>query len=81
MCENLFKALDETRDYLTLLLGFKNFYRDGKYAIGDLLNAMIPHPIGIEAVGMYAWDKINPLLEKADNILKEMGVDTKNFGL
>jgi hypothetical protein len=81
LCENLFEALDEQSDYHSLLNGLINLFKAGKYAAGESLNATVPNPIGIEAVGMYAWDKINPLLEKADNILKEMGIDTKDFGV
>ena len=81
LCDSLFETLDEENDYMSLLLGVIDLFRDRKYDAGDRLNAIVPHPIGIEAVGMYAWDKINPLLEKADSILKEMGIDTKDFGL
>jgi hypothetical protein len=79
LCENLFEALDQENDYKRLLFGFRNLYRNGEYDAAGRLNATVPNPIGIEAVGIYAWDKINPLLEKADNVLKEMGIDTKEF--
>jgi hypothetical protein len=79
LCENLFEALDGERDYTNLFTGVKNLFRDGKDDAADRLDATVPNPLGIESVAMYAWDKINPLLEEADNILKEMGIDTKEF--
>lgn len=79
LCDNLFEALDEQKDYSTLFYGIKNLFRDRKDDAADRLNATVPNPLGIEAVAMYAWDKINPLLEEADNILKGMGIDTKKF--
>jgi hypothetical protein len=29
------------------------------------------HPLGIEAIGIYYWDRINPLLEEAYALIEE----------
>ncbi|MBI4157819.1 hypothetical protein HY502_03145 [Candidatus Woesebacteria bacterium] len=80
LCDEVFEALDGLDEYDRLLGGFIAFYNTRKFELGDRLNELVPHPLGIEAVGMYAWDRLNPLLEKADKTLKGMGIDTKGWG-
>lgn len=80
LCDTIFKALDGTDEYDKLLGAFIKFYNNRRFELGDRLNEMVPHPLGIEAVGVYSWDKLNPLLKKVDEAMKAMGIDTKDMG-
>jgi len=45
----------------------------GEVASGSALSLQtsIDHPLGIEAIGIYYWDQLNPLLEQAYQLMDE----------
>lgn len=48
----------------------------------DLANEIVSatdHPLSLEAIGMYEWDQINPLLAKAAEEMGKVGIDPSQF--
>lgn len=47
----------------------------GTTGLADSLDDAANHPLGIEAIGIFYWDKINPLLEQAYGIISERSLN------
>lgn len=70
LCEAICITVATKEPYDILVSGYLEVYEDeaeGRLAPGSAQTVQenIKHPAGIEAVGMYYWDQINPLLEQA----------------
>lgn len=75
LCEAICEALEEKEPYDRLVSACKEF--EGSEGTGtihpasvDQLNLAVGHPLGIEAIGIYYWDKINPLLAQAYELVE-----------
>jgi hypothetical protein len=70
LCSDICDAVEAKEPYDRLVTGRSKLVElESAEAIppgsaGDL-DAATEHPLGIEAIGMYYWDRINPLLERA----------------
>lgn len=75
-CEAICTAVDAKEPYDRLVAGCEEMLlleQSGVVAIGSAaeISEATGHPLGVEAVGMYYWDRINPLLEHAYEFLDE----------
>lgn len=76
LCEAICGTLAEKEPYDTLVSDYLDVCRyeaEGLLPPGSAqtVQGIINHPAGIEAVGMYYWDRINPLLEHAYDIIDQ----------
>jgi len=71
-------ALDGLEPYDELLRHYRDLLREavktGDYALADEYETL-----GIESVGILAWRKLNPLLEKAAKQMDKDGIKSKEF--
>jgi len=70
LCDAISNAIDDKNPYDMLVAAraeLEALELDGGTPAGSAseLDVATEHPLGIEAIGMYYWDKINPLLEQA----------------
>jgi len=66
--------------YREILVADIKLNRDRHYQESDQLSGTANHPLGYEATGMYAWDRLNPLLRQAEVALKNSAVAFAAFG-
>lgn len=76
LCEAICGALADKEPYDRLVTGYIDVCRDeteGLLPLGSAqtIGEVIDHPAGIEAIGMYYWDRINPLLEEAYGMIDQ----------
>lgn len=76
LCDAICNAVTAKEPYDRLVSGYHELLRleeKGEVPAGSAqeLNEATGHPLGIEAIGMYYWGKINPLLEQAASIINE----------
>jgi hypothetical protein len=74
LCDEICSAVAAKEPYDRLVAGYYHILaqeQTGELPPGSAqeLNTAVLHPLGIEAVGMHYWDKINPLLAKAYNLM------------
>lgn len=74
LCDAICTAIDAKEPYDRLVSGHAQIAAleaGGNLPEGsaDELNIATAHPLGIEAIGMYYWDQINPLLERAYTLI------------
>lgn len=67
----------EMREYINELLSDK---RVGEaVSFSNQVANIVGNPLGIELYGLFAWNKINPLLEKAAEEMKKAGINPEEF--
>lgn len=76
LCEAICSTVAAKEPYDTLISGYLEVCGDeaeGRLSPGSAqtVQVSIDHPAGIEAVGMYYWDQINPLLEQAYGLMDQ----------
>ena len=76
LCEAICGAIANKDPYDTLVSGYLEVCRDEAEGLlspgsAQTIQDSIDHPAGIEAIGMYYWDQINPLLEQAYGIIDQ----------
>jgi hypothetical protein len=74
LCDAICDAVDDKEPYDQLVAGYYELLdqeQAGEVPVGsaDGLNVAVDHPLGIEAIGMYYWGRINPLLEEAYGLM------------
>lgn len=74
LCDAICDAVQAKNPYDELRAGYKHLNRLemlGELPAGSAnqLNVATDHPLGLQAIGLYYWDVINPLLEKAYALL------------
>ncbi len=71
-------ALDGTSAYSEASHYYRDLLIKGRdkqdYSEADAFEAL-----GIESMGIYAWRRLNPLLEKAAGKMKDEGINPKEF--
>lgn len=70
LCEDICERVEALAPYDVLVDGYNRLVAAesaGVVASGsaESLQACVNHELGIEAIGMYYWDRLNPLLEQA----------------
>lgn len=75
LCETICEAVDAKEPYDQLVTGrakILELEETGQLPLGSSaeINTAVDHPLGIEAIGIYYWDRINPLLEEAYTLLE-----------
>ncbi len=80
LCTELFILIAAKQPYDKLREAYIDYTvleRSEKVPVGSAqaLNEAVDHPRGIEAIGMYYWDAINPLLSAAYSELAASGID------
>jgi hypothetical protein len=76
LCESICKAVYDKEPYDTLAAGYYELLaaeEAGRAPAGSAqsVNVSVNHPLGIEAVGIYYWDQLNPLLGQAYQIMDQ----------
>lgn len=76
LCEAICSTVADKEPYDVLVSGYFEAVRDEAEGLlppgsAQTVQENINHPAGIEAVGMYYWDRINPLLEQAYGIIDQ----------
>lgn len=76
LCEAICGAVADKEPYDTLVSGYLDVCQDEPEGLlppgsAQSVQESIDHPAGIEAVGMYHWDRINPLLEQAYGMIDQ----------
>lgn len=74
LCNKIFEAIEAKASYDRLLQGFGDVTRlecSGELPAGSAqsINVATGHPLGIVAIAVYYWDKLNPLLEEAYQLM------------
>lgn len=74
LCEAICDAVIAKAPYDRLALGYHELSAAeiaGEVSLGSAqsLQESIDHPLGIEAIGIYYWDQLNPLLEQAYQLM------------
>ena len=74
LCEDICRAIEAKEPYDKLvaeLEKLQSLENKGSISVGvvDELNNVTGHPLGIEAIGRFYWNRINPLLEEAYGVL------------
>jgi|GEM_PF-2167975 len=75
LCDTICEVVDAKKPYDRLVAGHAEILEleeAGQLPLGSAaeLSAAVDHPLGIEAIGIYYWDRINPLLEEAYTLLE-----------
>lgn len=76
LCEAICDAVAAKEPYDSLAWGYRDVHAEeaeGRLPLGSTqaLQESVRHPAGIEAIGMYYWDQINPLLQQAYQIMNQ----------
>ena len=76
LCDSIVEAIRAAAPYELLVAGYADLSRReeaGEIADGsaEKLNLAAGHPLGIEAIGAFYSDAINPLLESAYELMKQ----------
>jgi hypothetical protein len=76
LCEAICAAIYAKEPYDTLTAGYYELLaaeESGQAPSGSaqLIQSSVDHPLGLEAIGMYYWDQLNPLLEQAYQIMDQ----------
>lgn len=73
------EALDLLIPYEELLAKLKEIWKKRDDEAEAQLETATEHPLGCEAIRMYAWDHLNPLFAEAAARMKDFGIDPKIF--
>jgi hypothetical protein len=73
------EALTGKRPYSELLGAFIRLINRGHADVAEKLNVYAAHPIGLEAIGIHAWDRLNPLLRTASQRMEAVGIVPQQF--
>ena len=72
------QGLDGLKPYQELLHHYRDLLRDGgkkgDYSMADEFDKLEP-----EQVGIFAWRRLNPLLENAAKQMKKVGINARDF--
>lgn len=80
LIKKIIEALKLQDPYHELLWdGVRDLYKQRRDDLVDRLDQAAEHPGGIEAIGIWAWDRINPLLEKAADKMREYGINPEDY--
>lgn len=76
LCEAICSTVAAKEPYDTLVSGYLEVCRDEAEGLlppgsARTVQESINHPAGIEAIGMYHWDRINPLLKQAYGLIDQ----------
>lgn len=76
LCDATCSTVADKEPYDTVASGYLDVCRDeaeGRLPPGSAqsIQDRVDHPAGIEAIGIYYWDRINPLLEQAYNVMDQ----------
>lgn len=80
VCDAICEAVNAKDPYDQLVAGYEEVLSlEGSGALppgsAHEVYTATGHPLGLEAIGMYYWDKINPLLENAYELLDERSLN------
>jgi hypothetical protein len=76
LCEAICSSLAAKESYDILVFGYLDVRKDEAEGLlppgsAQVVQESVNHPRGIEAVAMYYWDRINPLLEQAYGLIDQ----------
>lgn len=80
LVEKLLEAMEAVQVFVKLFnyLSASDFSSDDS-TLSEELSLAIDHPLGLTAIAISAWDEINPLLSKAAEEMKKVGINPKVF--
>ena len=73
------EALVLMKPYKELHDKMKEFFMNHDEEAEEQLEAAAAHPLCLEAIRLYAWDKLNPLLKEIALRMEEAGIDPHQF--
>jgi len=79
LIQEIDQSLDGTKPYKDLLRYYIQLLKQKRNEDADRLDSAAGDPLGIEGLGMFAWDRINPLLEKAAEKMRKVGIEPEQF--
>ncbi len=76
---DLDRALIEENIYSKALELFRDFYAARDFDAGDEYDKKIHPELGINAIGIPIWRRLNELLQQAAEAMERIGIDPKQF--
>lgn len=73
------KVLSDEEIYSDILRLFRSFYRIRDFDGGDAFDVRIHPELGIHAIGIPIWNRLNSLLERAAERMRVAGLDPEQF--
>jgi len=80
LCDRVIAAIDASEPYRTLYEASMELLELSCGAEFQEINGATAHPLGVEAIGIYYWDRINPLLEEAYAVLATLSPNASKLG-
>ena len=73
------EALEQEEKYHLLLQIFTKFYQARDFEGGDAFDKKVDSKLGIDAVRISVWKRLNSLLEQAAEAMRKVGIEPEQF--